>query len=686
MSQPSPHSDRPVSDEEGDRLGRFGFAQSIAQQVARLPAEECYVLALEGAWGSGKTSVLRLIEHALTDSAICVRFNPWLFGSQEELLQQFFGELRAAVGGDGAGKQVGDALAKYCNLLSPLQKVPFFAIGDVSKAVTEGGKLVGSLLRGDASVEAERRTLEDLLAKLPKPVVIFCDDLDRLQPGEAREVVRLVRLVADFPQTRYVLAYDRDRLAMALGGQKEGEAYLEKVVQLTYPMPAVNRALMRRFTLGELDQALQGVKHREVDRARFAQCYSRIIEPMVKTPRDVRRLVNAVIFAIQSLGEEVALEDLVTVEALRCFLPGVYSQLAEFAYMLAAGPQSDASAESFRERRQEALTQLRARAGDRRHLLDELLDQIFPITQRNYYYSADNYAEWRAARRLAHIDVLRIFLEKGVPSGELDTSFVEQVVRCLPDEVALRHVLADLDEDELERLLERLSDHVSDIPQAGVEPGATVFLSILERLREETRHLFDLGGAKIRLTGFILRLLRRAPPADAPGLVQRVYNRTPSLSARRELVRIVGHSKGAGHRLVDEPTWHGLRDQLRADMLAAGVSKLADERFLCALLFEFHEDASIQGLISSGLSDDEFLRALLRSGLSESYSWTIGSATQDKKYTLPWKGLGHMVDPSALKTAVEALDVDVGDERTRLAVTAAKEYAAGRDDARDDEV
>lgn len=67
------------------------------------------------------------------------------------------------------------------------------------------------------------------LTAFPHPIVVLIDELDRVESEEIRTVAQLVRSVADFPGVSYLLAYDRERVAQALGGEnaERGQAYLE---------------------------------------------------------------------------------------------------------------------------------------------------------------------------------------------------------------------------------------------------------------------------------------------------------------------------------------------------------------------------------------------------------------------------------------------------------------------------
>jgi predicted KAP-like P-loop ATPase len=92
-------SDSPVSKKEQDRFSRWTFSERIAQVISRRSDPSSIVIGLYGVWGDGKTSVLNFIETALAndDNVICIRFNPWRFGTEEELLKGFFLKIADAL-------------------------------------------------------------------------------------------------------------------------------------------------------------------------------------------------------------------------------------------------------------------------------------------------------------------------------------------------------------------------------------------------------------------------------------------------------------------------------------------------------------------------------------------------------------------------------------------------------------
>src|SRR5690242_6460299 len=79
-------ADRPIEKKADDRFRRADFARVIAKHVATTPEHQSVVFALMGAWGSGKTSVLHMIEEELERAEVdVIWFNPWLFSGTEQI-------------------------------------------------------------------------------------------------------------------------------------------------------------------------------------------------------------------------------------------------------------------------------------------------------------------------------------------------------------------------------------------------------------------------------------------------------------------------------------------------------------------------------------------------------------------------------------------------------------------------
>src|SRR5689334_21381193 len=105
--------DRPLQRGDRDRLGFRQVAARIAEALAHHSSDGGLVVGLDGEWGSGKSSLLQLIQEELENSSgprlPVINFRPWLVGSRDALLSSLFTEFAAGINqyrlaqGDAAG-------------------------------------------------------------------------------------------------------------------------------------------------------------------------------------------------------------------------------------------------------------------------------------------------------------------------------------------------------------------------------------------------------------------------------------------------------------------------------------------------------------------------------------------------------------------------------------------------------
>ena len=91
--------DYPIEDKDADKLHRAPLASKVAELIKNFQGKESFVIGVEGAWGSGKTSFINLVLKELygNENIIFVHFNPWNFSGQNELIADFFATLHSSI-------------------------------------------------------------------------------------------------------------------------------------------------------------------------------------------------------------------------------------------------------------------------------------------------------------------------------------------------------------------------------------------------------------------------------------------------------------------------------------------------------------------------------------------------------------------------------------------------------------
>ena len=322
-------ADRPSTDPKDDLFGHAPFAKSLADSICRYPGGDGLVLALYGPWGSGKSTVLSYVGHYLDqlpegERPAVVTFNPWWFSGQENLARAFLGQLQAVLPAKSEKfKKLGDLLGDFAEGIGGLIDLS----GVTGGAAAKLGKLIGmATRRKPKDVPALKAEICQILKEAGRRILVVIDDIDRLTPEETRQLFTVVKALADFPNVVYLLAFDREVAAQAIEqqGGLPGERYLEKIIQVPFELPPVDRVALRRALFERLDQVLGDTPEGLFDPSYWTNVFFDGIDPMIQVPRDVVRFTNTLSVTYPAVRGEVNPVDFIALEAIRVFLPDLY--------------------------------------------------------------------------------------------------------------------------------------------------------------------------------------------------------------------------------------------------------------------------------------------------------------------------------------------------------------------------
>lgn len=256
---------------QNDVLDRQPLVEFLAGLIGRLSGP--FVLALDSPWGTGKTTLVRMLKVKLEQEQFqCVYFNAWQVDYVTDPLvalvsaiddihlndsaaeSSFRGHLKTA-------KKITSAVAKRAVIAGV--KVATLGILDVEDALETmasdaagemAGNLVDAFQKEKESLERFRREVEKAVNQLKaagrkETLVFFIDELDRCRPTFAIEMLERIKHLFDVPNIVFVLSVDKSQLeasTAAVYGQKINAAeYLRRFIDLEYGIPLVQ---MKRFT------------------------------------------------------------------------------------------------------------------------------------------------------------------------------------------------------------------------------------------------------------------------------------------------------------------------------------------------------------------------------------------------------------------------------------------------------
>lgn len=672
-------ADNPIRRPEEDLLGRSSSAKSLAEHLLRLDASEGLVVGVLGPWGSGKTSFINLVHARLKEIGIpALSFNPWMFSGAEQLVDSFFIEVSAQLKLKASLRDIGDKFQEYGRVFSPLKAIPL--IGSYLEGIASLAEAIGKFIEWQEGGVAERRKrVEEALRSLRTPIVVTLDDIDRLTTAEIRDVFRLVRLTANFPNVIYLLAFDRERVEGALSEQGlPGRAYLEKILQLADDLPTIPAQVLDTQLFDALNETLSMIdKTGPFDRDTWHDHYSAIIRPLLRNMRDVRRYVAAVPRTVSELDGHVELADVLALEAIRVFLPDVFSKLASSVAGLTATSSFRGYDEPALKHQVESLVSASATHAD---VARALVERLFPAAQRHLggsSFGPDWTGRWLRNRRVAHASILHFYLEH-VPGAELNSlNLAEHAWSLMSDSHALEEYLSSIEPNRRQSAVSTLESFEDDYQAEHVIPTATVLLNLLPGLPVQERGLFEPDSRTV-VRRVVLRLLRALKDGEAiESAVLSILADVRTLGSRNELITLVGYQENVGHKLVSEEFAASIERELRDQVRAASPAILAQERGVIGLLTYVRRQSDDPEPLFEVPDSTDLDLALLKSARSDSVLYTSGSRAPTLSPRLAWEALIDLYGNEDTLLARIASLASAGVEQEDELLDLAAKYAEG---------
>ena len=270
-------------------------------------------MAIQGDWGTGKTSIMSMVKNKIekenNGDIHLVWFNTWQFsqfnmGDQLPLLMM--SKLVGAVGDKNS-----EASQKVKKILAGVSS---FALGYLTSGASRGEE-IKEVFTGDFvdQIDQLKKDFQDLINKKAGDdgrVIIFVDDLDRLQPGKAVELLEVLKLFLDCEKCVFVLAIDYGVVSRGVKekygddfSEEKGKSFFDKIIQVPFKMPVADYDITNyvRKSFADIGIELPSDARTEV--------YVNLIRDSIgNNPRSMKRLFNSYLLLNQIASDEL-LED-----------------------------------------------------------------------------------------------------------------------------------------------------------------------------------------------------------------------------------------------------------------------------------------------------------------------------------------------------------------------------------------
>ena len=307
-----------------DNLKKYA-SHMLDKLIATNTRKHSYALGVTGSWGSGKTTFLEVLKSHVKGRAEIVIFNPWMCRTPEQVTLDFFASLRHRL---SPSYRISKSIKDYARALNGISLTPFLGLSLNIHAV-----------QGD-SLYVKKKKLSDKLAELPKPVLVFIDDLDRLEREEVFEVLRLIRNTADLSNLIYVVAYDKAYVRQVLEQKNIGNAlaYLEKIFPVEVCLPKVEKYLIWEVLHSDIDAQASSDEFAKMLFQDFNTEDVELVLRILSTYRRAKRFARIYMLNTTYVNRELRLEinqvDLFWLILLQVYDPKIYEILVHDRFKL----------------------------------------------------------------------------------------------------------------------------------------------------------------------------------------------------------------------------------------------------------------------------------------------------------------------------------------------------------------
>jgi len=454
-----------------DLLGRKRFSKRLAERIISYNSKNNIVIGISGSWGSGKTSIVNMTKYFIkkeninSNKLIIMEFNPWNFSQQNQLIFQFFNELIITLENNNVKGAIINKFKSYASKLT------------ISTAVLIGGffrpnttKVYIDHFKHDKS---ENETLEDLkkelnslLIDLDRKIIIVIDDIDRLNKNEIQQLFQLIKLLADFPNTIYLLTFDKRVVVNSLKeayGDYNSE-YLEKMVQVIFEVPLVTEREIEILFYQRITKVFESIQIERWDHTYFYDLYDVFLKYFFNNIRDLKRFFNTFHFIFDDVKEDVCPVDSLAMTIIQVFLPELYNYIMKNRYLFAFVKFTNYDTinedkEKLKEELNLNIKEFKLDIPQYEIKILSFLKKIFPRLKTIYgdvnSYDNTSYGPWTLNKRICMEDNFDTYFKFTVPSWALSREEFEYLIKIDVTQKAINSILK-LNEEKQDKYLKEL--------------------------------------------------------------------------------------------------------------------------------------------------------------------------------------------------------------------------------------
>ncbi|MGR7464334.1 KAP family P-loop NTPase fold protein [Klebsiella aerogenes] len=510
-------NDSPIENAEEDLYGISHFSDALAKSIINIQAPVGTTIALNGPWGSGKSSAINLIRSALikaNDTKLVVtEFKCWWYRGEEALALAFLQQLNTVLGdafGDNARnliRKLGRGILQAGPIIGPmLAMTPASGFSGIVGGVFDAAK---RLFPKTDTLEYVFKELTKILEQENRRFLVIIDDMDRLSPEEALAIFRLIKSVGRLPNVMYLVVFDRQLAEKAVSEKypSEGPHFLEKIIQAGFDVPAPLPLDLNKAVLTSIS-AICGVPEEDQE-VRFMNVFYDVVASYITSPRHVSRFQNAISVTWPAIAGDVNLADFIAMEILRLNEPTLYATIKSNKHLV-CGTRDDHHQDRF-------TFFLKGISEERHELVKTTLMRLFPKME-DMGYGGEWRGRWDQERRICVDTHFDTYFRLSLSDEALSRKTIDELIEKAADSEFIQTTFRDASiierrtgQSMVPVYLDELTTHGKKISKADVYPLLKALFQIHDDIdleKDDDQSFMSGANTSLRYHWLIRRLTR----------------------------------------------------------------------------------------------------------------------------------------------------------------------------------
>lgn len=232
-----------------------------------------------------------------------IHFSPWNCTSKEQLLEEYLKLLSNQL--NFVIPNIAPKLLQYANIVTGIDLCCYFGNFFPKK-----------------DLSTLKKEIEEILYQTDKKIIVVIDDIDRIQGEEIFNLLKLIGIIANFPNIVNIVAYDKTYICDNLNtyfNSNNSEKYIQKIIPFEFPLPQISNENMQNLFNTEFMEIIKGKDYNETG---LKNKYSNTIGGYLKNIRDLKQLLVAFEFhykIFKHQGININITDLLFITTVKTF-------------------------------------------------------------------------------------------------------------------------------------------------------------------------------------------------------------------------------------------------------------------------------------------------------------------------------------------------------------------------------